>query len=232
MPWGQQPADAAAAEASRHSQRRFTPASPSLSSLAPPPPQTNFDARDYTGETIPPLTGKSREEVKTTLKSERIKQVGVRVGEGGCVGGWGRHERASSRWVELGWDHKIRAGQGRGRASVAWLQPPDLPTHRPPRPSPLSLQAPRRRFTSRQRTSRFMGVGSSNRKNQWQARYGRRGEGPPVPVRRLGTTSRRRTSGWPAHEPASAASPLPAHALPADTLPPPRPRPASWCTAR
>ncbi|KAL4448899.1 hypothetical protein ABPG77_007616 [Micractinium sp. CCAP 211/92] len=66
--------------------------------------QTNFDARDYTGETIPPLTGKTREEVKTTLKSERIKQ------------------------------------------------------------------APRRRFTSRQRTSRFMGVGSSNRKNQWQAR--------------------------------------------------------------
>lgn len=39
--------------------------------------QTNFDARDYTGETIPPLTGKTREEVKTTLKSERIKQVGA-----------------------------------------------------------------------------------------------------------------------------------------------------------
>ena len=29
------------------------------------------------GETIPPLTGKTREEVKTTLKSERIKQVGA-----------------------------------------------------------------------------------------------------------------------------------------------------------
>jgi len=29
---------------------------------------------------------------------------------------------------------------------------------------------PRRRFSSRQRTSRYMGVGSSNRKNQWQAR--------------------------------------------------------------
>ncbi len=32
------------------------------------------------------------------------------------------------------------------------------------------LQVPRRRFSSRQRTSRYMGVGSSNRKNQWQAR--------------------------------------------------------------
>ena len=31
-------------------------------------------------------------------------------------------------------------------------------------------QVPRRRFTCRQRTSRFMGVGSSNRNNQWQAR--------------------------------------------------------------
>ena len=31
-------------------------------------------------------------------------------------------------------------------------------------------KVPRRRFSSRQRTSRFMGVGSSNRKNQWQAR--------------------------------------------------------------
>ena len=29
---------------------------------------------------------------------------------------------------------------------------------------------PRRRVSSRQRTSRYMGVGSSNRKNQWQAR--------------------------------------------------------------
>lgn len=66
--------------------------------------QTNFDLSDYAEEPIPLLTGKTREEVKTTLKTERIKQ------------------------------------------------------------------APRRRFTSRQRTSRFMGVGSSNRKNQWQAR--------------------------------------------------------------
>lgn len=66
--------------------------------------QTNFDLSLYSEESIPLLTGKTREEVKTTLKSERIKQ------------------------------------------------------------------APRRRFTSRQRTSRFMGVGSSNRKNQWQAR--------------------------------------------------------------
>ena len=32
------------------------------------------------------------------------------------------------------------------------------------------IQVPRRRFSSRQRTSRYMGVGSSNRKNQWQAR--------------------------------------------------------------
>lgn len=66
--------------------------------------QTNFHLSDYANESIPLLTGKTREEVKTTLKSERIKH------------------------------------------------------------------APRRRFTSRQRTSRFMGVGSSNRKNQWQAR--------------------------------------------------------------
>ncbi|KFM28745.1 AP2-like ethylene-responsive transcription factor TOE3 [Auxenochlorella protothecoides] len=66
--------------------------------------QTNYGLGDYAGESIPRLAGKSREEVKTTLKSERIKA------------------------------------------------------------------APRRRFTSRQRTSRFMGVGSSNRKNQWQAR--------------------------------------------------------------
>ena len=42
-----------------------------------------------------------------------------------------------------------------------------LPASLPPTTAP---QAPRRRFTSRQRTSRFMGVGSSNRKNQWQAR--------------------------------------------------------------
>lgn len=66
--------------------------------------QTNFPTSDYSDDVIPQLTGKSREEVKNTLKNERIKQ------------------------------------------------------------------APRRRFTSRQRTSRFMGVGSSNRKNQWQAR--------------------------------------------------------------
>ncbi len=49
-----------------------------------------------------------------------------------------------------------------------------LPTTPPPpfrQPTSACLQqAPRRRFTSRQRTSRFMGVGSSNRKNQWQAR--------------------------------------------------------------
>ncbi|KAK2078843.1 hypothetical protein QBZ16_003683 [Prototheca wickerhamii] len=66
--------------------------------------QTNYRLEEYAGEAIPRLAGKSREEVKSTLKSERIKG------------------------------------------------------------------APRRRFTSRQRTSRFMGVGSSNRKNQWQAR--------------------------------------------------------------
>lgn len=35
---------------------------------------------------------------------------------------------------------------------------------------PCVRQVPRRRVSSRQRTSRFMGVGSSNRKNQWQAR--------------------------------------------------------------
>lgn len=35
--------------------------------------QTNFNAEDYAGEAIPRLSGKTREEVKTTLKSERIK---------------------------------------------------------------------------------------------------------------------------------------------------------------
>jgi hypothetical protein len=35
--------------------------------------QTNFEQGDYAGEPIPRLTGKTREEVKTTLKSERIK---------------------------------------------------------------------------------------------------------------------------------------------------------------
>ena len=43
-------------------------------------------------------------------------------------------------------------------------------------------KVPRRRFSSRQRTSRFMGVGSSNRKNQWQARilvHGKVGHAPP-----------------------------------------------------
>jgi hypothetical protein len=39
--------------------------------------QTNFNAEDYAGEAIPRLSGKTREEVKTTLKSERIK-VGQR----------------------------------------------------------------------------------------------------------------------------------------------------------
>jgi hypothetical protein len=66
--------------------------------------QTNFDILEYTDESIPDLSGKTREEVKTTLKCERVKQ------------------------------------------------------------------APRKRFVSRQRTSQYMGVGSSNRKNQWQAR--------------------------------------------------------------
>lgn len=66
--------------------------------------QTNFNVSDYSDSSIPVLSGKTREEVKDTLKSERIKQ------------------------------------------------------------------APRRRFISRLRTSQFMGVGSSNRKNQWQAR--------------------------------------------------------------
>jgi hypothetical protein len=60
-----------------------------------PGPQTNFDARDYTGETIPPLTGKTREEVKTTLKSERIKQVCGVLGAGWVAGvGAGCEERA------------------------------------------------------------------------------------------------------------------------------------------
>ena len=64
---------------------------------------TNFPLSEYADAPVPHLVGKSREEVKATLKSERAR-------------------------------------------------------------------APRRRFCSRARTSRFMGVGSSNRRNQWQAR--------------------------------------------------------------
>ena len=68
----------------------FIPPAPRPPPTPHPPPhtQTNFDAGDYTGETIPRLTGKTREEVKTTLKSERIKQV---VSEG--RGGWQRGGR-------------------------------------------------------------------------------------------------------------------------------------------
>jgi hypothetical protein len=68
------------------------PALPAVCTVCPALPcpalQTNFDARDYTGETIPPLTGKTREEVKTTLKSERIKQVRWVVGVLGGCSGW------------------------------------------------------------------------------------------------------------------------------------------------
>ena len=64
---------------------------------------TNFPMADYADAAVPDLVGKSRDDVKTALKSERAK-------------------------------------------------------------------APRRRFCSRARTSRFMGVGASNRRNQWQAR--------------------------------------------------------------
>jgi prepilin-type N-terminal cleavage/methylation domain-containing protein len=64
---------------------------------------TNFPLAEYADAPVPHLVGRSREEVKATLKSERAR-------------------------------------------------------------------APRRRFCSRARTSRFMGVGSSNRRNQWQAR--------------------------------------------------------------
>lgn len=64
---------------------------------------TNYPAAEYDAASLPDLVGKSRDEVKAALKTERAK-------------------------------------------------------------------APRRRFCSRARTSRFMGVGSSNRRNQWQAR--------------------------------------------------------------
>ncbi|KAF6254448.1 hypothetical protein COO60DRAFT_1751228 [Scenedesmus sp. NREL 46B-D3] len=63
----------------------------------------NFPIEEYDNDSVPELVGKSREEVKATLKSERAK-------------------------------------------------------------------LPRRRLTNRRRTSRYLGVGSSNRKNQWQAR--------------------------------------------------------------
>lgn len=46
--------------------------------------------------------------------------------------------------------------------------------------SPCLQQVPRRRFTCRQRTSRFMGVGSSNRNNQWQARILVHGKVRPI----------------------------------------------------
>lgn len=61
--------------------------------------QTNFCAEDYAGEAIPRLSGKTREEVKTTLKSERIKVGGPGWDgtslEGGFVGGVG----FLARWV-------------------------------------------------------------------------------------------------------------------------------------
>ena len=37
--------------------------------------QTNFSVLEYEDESIPDLSGKTREEVKTALKSERIKQA-------------------------------------------------------------------------------------------------------------------------------------------------------------
>ncbi|KAK9829864.1 hypothetical protein WJX72_008334 [[Myrmecia] bisecta] len=64
---------------------------------------TNFPVSDYDNELVPQLMGRTREEVKAMLKSERAK-------------------------------------------------------------------VPSRGFISRQRTSKFMGVGSSKRKNQWRAR--------------------------------------------------------------
>lgn len=84
--------------------RAYDRAAIGLLGRSAPQLQTNFCVSEYVDEAIPDLGGKTREEVKDALKSERIKQ------------------------------------------------------------------APRRRFVSRQRTSQFMGVGSSNRKNQWQAR--------------------------------------------------------------
>jgi hypothetical protein len=64
---------------------------------ASPSPQTNFDMGDYLDDAIPPLSGKSREEVKTTLKSERIK-----VKDGAEKRGWSWEARTWERAAELG----------------------------------------------------------------------------------------------------------------------------------
>lgn len=66
---------------------------------------TNFPLEDYDNEEVPDLIGKSREDVKAALKTERAK-----------------------------------------------------------------LQTPRRRSSNKQRSSKYVGVGATNRKNQWQAR--------------------------------------------------------------
>lgn len=85
--------------------RAYDRAAIGLLGRSAPQLQTNFCVSEYVDEEIQDLGGKTREEVKSALKSEREKKT------------------------------------------------------------------PRRRFASqRQRTSQFMGVGSSNRKNQWQAR--------------------------------------------------------------
>ena len=81
-------------------------------------------------------------------------------------------------------------------------------------------KVPRRRFTSRQRTSRFMGVGSSNRRNQWQARIlvhgkARDPRGPHVTVAggavwlHLGWPAARRTPRSPNPAPTTRPTPPP-----------------------
>lgn len=53
--------------------RAYDRAAIGLLGLDNPNLQTNFELGDYAEDPIPRLTGKTREEVKTTLKSERIK---------------------------------------------------------------------------------------------------------------------------------------------------------------
>jgi hypothetical protein len=94
---------------------------------------------------VPQLFGKTREEVKATLKNymrakvRRGKRMLLSLRQSGAQCGTPDVSRIVPPVIWL--------------ASLLWL-----------------LQIPRRRLIHRRRDSRYMGVGSSNRKNQWQAR--------------------------------------------------------------
>ena len=128
---------------------------------------TNFPMQEYDKEPVPQLIGKSREEVRLRLLSSATNRRGLHRS---CTG------------LEVVTTFVVAECSMSARALI-------LPRCVPPEaPVPLCgaiswlvaqvkatlkserAKVPRRRFSSRQRTSRFMGVGSSNRKNQWQAR--------------------------------------------------------------